>query len=474
MSDDQMQGAPTSTSDVPNQLPESSSAQPSLFQQAMQGAVQPAPAQQPATPQPDPKQAEQAVLEQHPANLQAKVLHKVAETLSGGPQYKTTYDPQTGEATREKLPMSGKQLMLASVANILGSIGQVSGNLSRRIEGQAPAAIQALPTQQAQQQRDTLSEEDYNRVQNQKIRTAKILQANMEALRTGYSMGKEEDSAKDAYVATHADELKDNQDSGNIQDSRVPSSEIPKRNYKLSDVTFVPDGRVPVYKDGQRVMKDGIPLSELTYSVVNGQRQTKLTPEDYAKFLKYGLMKPSGKQGDDFKLPDNAELSQATINRMNHQVGMIDQSNKEFQKINPDVNLLDEIKKNPKGVMSALEKWHNDASSTEPDTQLDQVRAKHPDAASTIEAIVGPEKFQQYKEARIAREATQKAQATKTGELAAETSPDVQQKVAQGAALKTKKKRKPEPKSSSRLHSNSMGSKLQPILQDGSQAPGRI
>lgn len=388
---DQAQGPQTTASDVSsNQIPTpDTQAQPTLFQQAMQGAVQPAPTQQPTAPQPDPKQAEQAVLEQHPANLQAKVLHKVAETLSGSPQYKTTYDPQTGEATREKLPMSGKQLLLASVANILGSVGQTSSNLSARIQGRAPAAIQPLPSQQAQQQRDQMSDDEFNRVQNQKIRQAKILNSNLESMRLSFALRHEEDSALDQTIANHADDLANWNKAGAVESSKIPSSELLSKGFDKSKYLAIPDGYVPVRdKDGNRVIsKDGLPVSELTYSVVDGTTQAPLTQDKYDQLAKYGLM--TGKEG--FKVPEGGTISSAQLALMNNKLGLIQQTQRELDEVHnavggQTVDLATEIKKNPK-LLSALETYHNDGISSDPVQQLASLRASNNPKA---QAAVGP------------------------------------------------------------------------------------
>jgi hypothetical protein len=387
----QMTGAPTTTSSGPDQLPTpDTQAQPSLFQQAMQGAVQPTPTQQPTAPQPqpDPNQVEQAVLERHPANLQAKVLHKVAETLSGGPQYKTTYDPQTGEATREKLPMSGKQLLLASVANILGSVGQVSGNLSNRMQGRSPQPIQPLPSQQAQQQQAQQSEEDFSRVQNQRVRQAKILNSNLESMRLSYALRHEEDSALDQTITNHADDLANWNKAGSVESSRIPSSELLSKSFDKSKYLAIPDGYVPVHdKDGNRVIsKDGLPVSELTYSVVDGTTQAPLTQDKYDQLAKYGLM--TGKEG--FKVPEGGTISSAQLALMNTKLGLIQQSQRELDDVHDSVggtkvDLASEIKKNPK-LLSALEQFHNSASD-DPVQQLASLRASNNPKA---QAAVGP------------------------------------------------------------------------------------
>ena len=78
---------------------------------------------------------------------------ETAEVLSGGKPYDLEIDPATGEAKRVPKELDTKHLLLGALSNILGSVGHVSSNLSARMQGRAPAPIQPLPTQQAQQAR---------------------------------------------------------------------------------------------------------------------------------------------------------------------------------------------------------------------------------------------------------------------------------------------------------------------------------
>jgi hypothetical protein len=360
-------------------------------------------------------------LDNHPAVQQAGVMRRIGETIAGGPRVKTTIDPNTGTVTREQVPLSNKDIITGALANILGGISQVSGGALAARQHRAPPAPQPLPTQVAQQKQAQQSQADFEQEQQAKLQKAKILEANMTALKTGYGLGQEEDAAKDSYIKTHEDELKENQDSGNVQDSNIPGSQIPKKGYDLKDVVFIPDGRVPVYKDGERVMKNGVPVSEITYSVVKGNVQTPLSQGDYDKFVKYGLMKPTGPSaGGSFKVPEGSTLSQASLNKMNHQVALVDQTQRELQKVNPDIDLVDAIKQDPKGVLDAIGKFHNDATSADPIDQLAAIRRAHPNAAATIEGLIGSDNIDKLKDKKAADLAEAKEAGVTRGRLSAE------------------------------------------------------
>src|ERR1700677_1413236 len=112
-------------------------------------------AAQPPTPDQQNTQIQQAKdsrdkqLDFHPAVTAAHVARKVGEAIAGGPRIKTTVDPNTGTVTREKVPLSSKEILAGAVANILGGLAQVASNFSARQAGRSPQPIQPLPTQQA-------------------------------------------------------------------------------------------------------------------------------------------------------------------------------------------------------------------------------------------------------------------------------------------------------------------------------------
>lgn len=405
---------------------------------------QPATQQAPPAPQPPTPQQQDQVIQQakdnrdkqldfHPAVTAAHVARKVGEAIAGGPRMETSIDPNTGVATRKPVPLSTKDILAGAVANILGGFGQVANNASARMGGRSPAPIQPLPTQQAQQQRDQQSTEDFDRIQQQKVRQAKVLEANMTAMKAAYAMGKEDDDSKDSVIQNHAGDLEQWQKSGSVQAQNIPSDQLMKKGFDPSKYIAIPDGRVPVINpDGKRVTDDnGVPLSQLTYAVVDGTTQTPLTQDKYDQFAKYGLMQT--KQG--FNLPDGATITGATLSMMNHKLDLINQTQRELDEVHEavggdKVDLADQIKKNPQ-MLSALQAFHNDAASTEPDNQINNLQAKNPQAAGLMRELFGNQNLEKFKEDRLART---KAEATKqetTARLEAEAAtPAGQQKLA--------------------------------------------
>ena len=351
-------------------------------------------------------------LDFHPAVTAAHVARKVGEAIAGGPRIKTTIDPNTGTVTREKVPLSTREILTGALANVLGGIGQVSSNLSNRMAGRPANPIQPLPSQVAQQQQAQQSQEDFERQQQTKIQQAKVLNANMEAMRSAYAIGKEDDDAKDSVINNHKDDLDQWQKSGAVEASNIPSNELMQKGFDKSKYVAIPDGRVPVFTpDGKRATDpNGVPLSQLTYSVVDGTTQTPLSQGKYDQFAKYGLMQ--AKQG--FNLPEGATISSASLALMNHKLDLIQQTQRELDEVHDatggeKVDLAAQIKKNPQ-MLSAIEKFHNDGASTEPDNQINNLQGKNPQAAGLMRELFGNDNLEKYKENRLART---KAEATK-------------------------------------------------------------
>jgi hypothetical protein len=387
------------------------SQQPSLFQSVMANQIAtPQPNQQPPMGQQAPPSVTSSPghpvtsgtgdpLDSHPAVQHASVLHKVAETLAGGPRTITSFDPQTGERIEKKQPLTNKQILVGALANILGTIGNAAEGFSAGMQHRAPRPAQPLPTMAADQQQAQQSEEDFNRQQNLRVRQATIMHSNLEAMRLSYAMRHEADSSFDQVISNHKDDLENWNKAGAVEASQVPSSELLQKGFDKSKYVAIPDGYVPVYdkNTGKRtVSSDGVPVSELTYSVVDGTTQAPLTQDKYQQLVNYGLMrpqKPLSDQGNTFKLPEGATISSAQLALMNHKLGLIQQTQRELDEVHDavggeKVDLAAKIKQNPK-ILSALEAFHNDGTSDDPAKQLVNLRASNnPKAQSAVGTMI--------------------------------------------------------------------------------------
>jgi hypothetical protein len=86
------------------------------------------------------------------------------------------------------------------------------------------------------------------------------------------------------------------------------------------------------------------------------------------------------KQG--FNLPEGATISSATLALMNHKLDLINQTQREIDEVaGPGkVDLAAKLRENP-SYLKAIESFHNDGASTEPDNQINNLQAKNPAAA---------------------------------------------------------------------------------------------
>ncbi len=201
----------------------------------------------------------------------------------------------------------------------------------------------------------------------------------MEAMRAAYAIGKEDDAAKDSVIANHADDLANWNKSAAVEASNIPSDELMAKGFDKSKYVAIPDGKVPVYnKDGSRATNGGgVPLSQLTYSVVDGTTQAPLTQDKYDQLARYGLMTAK----ENFKLPEGATISSAQLALMNHKLDLLFQTQKELDEVHnavggEKVDLASQIKKNPK-LLSAIESFHNDGASIDPVNQLMAMRSSN-------------------------------------------------------------------------------------------------
>lgn len=429
-----------SDSTVNDQLPLSAQVSQSQDQSApnqpQPQTGQPVTQAQPA-PQNPPDASLNAALEQHPANVRAKLMYKIAESLSGGPQYRTTIDPQTGEATKTKIQLSPKDLTRLSLANLLSGFGQVSSNLSDRMAGRRPPQPQALPSQQIQAQRDATAGADFDRVQNQRVRAAKIINSNLESMRLSYALRHENEDALQRTVANSSDELENWNKAGAVEASKIPSSQLLSKGFDKSKYLAVPDGYTSVYNgDGSPVLdKNGVPVSELTYSVVNGTTQAPLSQTKYDQLAKYGLMSTS----EGFTLPEGSTVSSAQLALLNSKLSLLQQMESEVNAVRgkvgaPPVDIAAEVQKN-KGLIDAIGQYHlGDATESDPNNALQAMRQsknpKHAQAAPLVSALFGPDVLTRYAQMQQAQKdqhdidlAGKKKQAEKQGEINAENSP---------------------------------------------------
>ena len=150
--------------------------------------VQQNPAQQTAQPSQNGNQSGTVTNQPapvHPSVQRASVLRSVAEALAGGPRYNVSVDPNTGQTTRTRMPLSSRDIGMAIALEAIsggiaglaqrgpGAEGRAAAAGFQQVQGQQQQA-QALEEQQAQQAFENQS--------NQLARRASIYETNSRAV----------------------------------------------------------------------------------------------------------------------------------------------------------------------------------------------------------------------------------------------------------------------------------------------------
>jgi hypothetical protein len=144
------------------------------------GAVVSNAAQQPQQ-QPSSASPSQPSLADHPAVQKASILHTVAQTLAGGPRYKTVIDPTTGATTRQPVPLSkadiGMAIAMSAISGALAGLSQ-KGPGATGAAGAAGFQQVAQQRQQADQAQQAQAQEDANNKASALARAAQLFETN--------------------------------------------------------------------------------------------------------------------------------------------------------------------------------------------------------------------------------------------------------------------------------------------------------
>jgi hypothetical protein len=234
----------------------------------------------PATPPPAPPP---------PGVQRAGILHSIAQALAGGPRYKTTIDPNTGETKQTLVPMSRGDIGMAIVAEVLG--GAMSGlgvQAGPGHDGRAAAAgfnWQQKQAQEQSQQQQQQANEDY-------ARSAAITNANFTTHANALKMSLMDKAYHDQFVSQQKPILDNLTDVGAITATNVRESDLMPKFHITKDMA-VADGVVPRMDPVSRQQaknKDGSDAWDNTYSVIDPKANIQL-PEETQKFLADHMVK---------------------------------------------------------------------------------------------------------------------------------------------------------------------------------------
>lgn len=224
----------------------------------------------------------------HPAVQRAGVMNAIAETLAGGPRYKETIDANTGEMTRQRVPMSradiGMAIAMEAISGALSGLTQKGPGATGRAAAAGFGQVEGQ-VQQAQQRQDAQAQADFTR-------HYQVLETNMRLYQNALTVGKMGREENEAYVGQFSDTANKLQnDHPEVVKGVVNYSDFGK--YHVTMDSAIPYKVVPRLdpNTGEQVKVNGVPQSDIQYLIVDPsfQADNLLTDEDRAAAKKYKI-----------------------------------------------------------------------------------------------------------------------------------------------------------------------------------------
>jgi hypothetical protein len=362
----------------------------------------------------------------HPSVKHASIVRSVAETLAGGPHYRTETDVNTGEIKRVPVPLSGREIAMAiAMEAISGSFAGLAGGRGKGAGAAGVAGMQA-GGKLVQQRRDQENQDTQLAEQNM-ARHYQVAEANMRMLSLAQTMGRMDQEQHENMVKMSADQLKYLKDTTPelIANERVSEAEAKDLNkYPLNEYTRIPDGVTPrLDVNGNSVFIDAAgkpvpegtpgshPAMDNTYSVVHKNAKIGLVNDGApAEFIKqavdWGLLDKSWTKaapGSEMSAPlaatisrkvDSLNAAQSDLTRYyaalndNASKGHAKPSELGTPKYQP-ADLRTEIGKDP-SLATALDKFQgifNQTGSRE--AAIGELAKKDPRAAGKVARLYG-------------------------------------------------------------------------------------
>ncbi len=254
---------------------------------APQGAGATSTAKQPGTAPTGVPPALQGAATQHPSIQRAGVLRSIAETLAGGPRYNYTIDPNTGDMTKEPVPMKRGDIALAIALEAVS--GSLTG-MAQRGPGSAfvggEKAFQQGEQQVAEKDKTAKAEGEANYA-----RHYQVLETNLRLYNNALQAGRMGVEQNETYVGQFTDAIKNIQDNApQIVKGVVTEQDMAK--YHVTKDTAIPYKVVPLIDPttGKQVERNGVKISQMEYLVVDpNYKSTLFTPDEIKKASDYGL-----------------------------------------------------------------------------------------------------------------------------------------------------------------------------------------
>ncbi len=335
--------APATAIPAPASTPDSQHSQPSQAQPDLGGNGAPpqlpapiAPNVQIASEQPgQPGSVSNAPV--HPSVAKAGILRQVASALAGGPSYRTSVDPSTGQVTRTQVPLSKSDVAMAlaftALSGGLAGLGQRGPNAIglAGAAGLAQGQQLAQQRQQSQQQQTEDAKADADSQYNALARKAQLLEINSRIAtqtKSAERMDLENQALglqnMNASVSTNADLLSELQQQGGVSEDHVSQQAlqagITSGKYNATEAIALPDGIATI---------NGKP--EQTFSIVpNTALKTNLTQQQFDTYANANV--PGFPKGT--KLPSGGyPVSVFTLARANAQMLGVSMAKSELSQV---------------------------------------------------------------------------------------------------------------------------------------------
>lgn len=398
-----------------------------------QAPVQAPAASVPSAPNPQPQSVSNAPqanaqpqqdYSQHPMVRHASIIRSIAESLAGGPRYKTIVDSNTGETKRVPVPLDRKDIGMAiAMSAIEGGLAglQARGpNASAQAAGLGFGAV-AQRREQAYKDQDAQASADF-------ARKMQLTEHNMHMMQMTAALGHENEDLLQKHVDAFSD-MRDEQGTPALAD--VSESDLRtkyagqagKLGEMASKYLALPSKVVPVLdSNGQPTGQ-----SQLLWNFYDQTKQQPLTQEFLNKAASYGVPGSVKSDGTSYQIPENATISAPAYAKMVRQMESADLLQNDVDEVasatKTEAPSVKALLKSGQLSFNAINQYFRDHGAAQNPADAVALMAKDPKASSYAPSIVaafGPDAFTKYKDAQAANKEGAIEGAKKAADAAAE------------------------------------------------------
>jgi hypothetical protein len=349
----------------------------------------------------------------HPLVRHASILHDIAQTLAGGPRYRTIIDPQTGATTRTPIPLDRKDIGMAIAMSALQ--GGLSGLQAKGPNHDAQAAAlgfnaTAQARQQADEKQDAQAQADYANQSKALAQKASLMEHSLHMSQMTAALGHDSEADLQKHVDTFG-EMRDAQGTPAIPD--VSESDLQTKyggeagtlGQMATKYLALPSRVVPRLDANGRQMtnEDGVPQYELRWDLFDQTKQMPLSQEFMDKAASYGVPGAIKSDGTSHRIPEGATVSAPAYARMIRQMEAIDVFQRDLDTVakatNSQPGNAKALVRSGKLSPSAITQYFRDHGAAQNPAEAIAMMKSDPKANSSAPAIIaafGPDAFTKY------------------------------------------------------------------------------